>query len=89
MDVLPFLLQSRVVFPTAPDFSVCYPFYERDPFILTEKPHILVTGNMIELKAQDVDGVLSLSVPRFSQSNAITTINLGSCEIKKFELESV
>ena len=48
-------LDWRVVAPTAPDTLWCYPFVDRDPFVITETPQVLVVGNQPEFATRLVE----------------------------------
>ncbi|XP_005101329.1 DNA polymerase delta subunit 2 [Aplysia californica] len=71
--------------PTAPDTLGCYPFMDKDPFILSECPHIYFAGCQPEFKSKVVKGpanqeVLLLTVPRFSQTGTAVLVNVRSME---------
>ena len=40
-------------------FTGCYPFYDEDPYILSECPHILFAGNQPHLKHRIHKGMVS------------------------------
>lgn len=42
--------------PTAPDTLGCYPYYDEDPFIIDECPHVLFAGNQDEFATEVVTG---------------------------------
>lgn len=37
---------------------MCYPFYDKDPFVLTESPNVYFIGNQPELKFCHVTGII-------------------------------
>ncbi|NXC44781.1 DPOD2 polymerase, partial [Penelope pileata] len=45
LEILEWTLLAGHLSPTAPDTLGCYPFYNSDPFILTECPHVYFCGN--------------------------------------------
>ena len=49
-------LRWRHLAPTAPDTLTCYPFHDRDPFILTATPHVFFVGNQPAFEARVVTG---------------------------------
>ncbi|KAI0564098.1 DNA-directed DNA polymerase [Gracilaria domingensis] len=57
-DILESMLNNRHIAPTCPDTLGAYPFYEMDPFIVENTPHIFVTGNQKEF------GTRTMNVPR-------------------------
>lgn len=45
VDILETHLLWRHISPTAPDTLQCFPFAERDPFVVDELPHVYFSGN--------------------------------------------
>ncbi|KAI3371880.1 hypothetical protein L3Q82_006765 [Scortum barcoo] len=45
LEILEETLRLRHLAPTAPDTLGCYPFYQKDPFILEDCPHVYFSGN--------------------------------------------
>ncbi len=45
MELTELTLKWRHLCPSAPDTLWVYPFYERDPFILENMPHVYFVGN--------------------------------------------
>lgn len=43
--------------PTAPDTLACYPYYETDPFVIEECPHVFFAGNQSEFDTKIYEGV--------------------------------
>jgi len=71
--------------PTAPDTLGCYPFSDKDPFIISESPHIYFAGCQSHFKSKIVKGddgqsVLLLTVPSFSKSGTAVLVNLQTLE---------
>lgn len=56
LEVLESCLQWNHLAPTAPDTLGCYPFYENDPFIIEECPHVFFAGNQDEFAARECTG---------------------------------
>lgn len=78
--------------PTAPDTLGCYPYYNEDPFILQDCPHVFFAGNQAEFKSKSVRGengqhVCLICVPDFSQTHQAALLNLQNltCEPILFE----
>ncbi|KAL4239352.1 DNA polymerase delta subunit 2 [Mactra antiquata] len=85
LEILDKTLQWGHIAPTAPDTLACYPYYDEDPFILQECPHILFAGNQDEFqhkihKGPNGQRVLVLTVPRFCQTGTIALVNLRTLE---------
>ncbi|KAJ8981894.1 hypothetical protein NQ317_007286 [Molorchus minor] len=73
------------VAPTAPDTLGCYPFYEEDPFIISECPHVFFTGNQPEFKTKIAEGdagqkVRLICIPEFSDSFQALVLNLKNLD---------
>lgn len=74
--------------PTSPDTLGCYPFVDKDPFIIKTCPHILFAGNTNEFKTDlfvDENGkkIRLVCVPSFSQTQSIAVVNLRTLECKQ------
>lgn len=44
------------VAPTAPDTLGCYPFYENDPFVIENCPHVMFAGNQTKFETKLATG---------------------------------
>lgn len=87
LDLLNQTLRWQHVAPTAPDTLAAYSFYEKDPFILTQTPHIYFAGNQPYFDARLVEGtgdnggqvqVRLVAIPKFSETGELVLINLNS-----------
>jgi DNA polymerase delta subunit 2 len=97
IEVLERTLKWQHLAPTAPDTLACYPFYKRDPFVMSAKcPHVMFTGNASKFETRTVDGpngqsVRLIAVPEFSKSGSAVLMNLQSLEVKEvsFQLQNI
>ncbi|XP_031165501.1 DNA polymerase delta subunit 2 [Sander lucioperca] len=87
LEILEETLRLRHLAPTAPDTLGCYPFYQKDPFILEECPHVYFSGNAPEFGSKLITGadgqeVLLVCVPDFSSCQTACLVNLRTltCE---------
>jgi DNA polymerase delta subunit 2 len=78
-------LRWRVVAPTAPDTLGCYPYQEKDPFVLSEAPHLYVVGNQPAYATrlcQEQSGagqqVRAVCVPTFATTGTAVLVDLNS-----------
>lgn len=60
LDVLKSIANWSILAPTAPDTLPCYPYYDKDPFVIEQCPHILFAGNTSEFKTDIFNGLLLL-----------------------------
>ncbi|XP_062490289.1 DNA polymerase delta subunit 2 [Pezoporus occidentalis] len=87
LEILEWTLLAGHISPTAPDTLGCYPFYNLDPFIITECPHVYFCGNAPRFQSKLLTGekgqqVLLVTVPTFSTTQTACLINLRdlSCQ---------
>ena len=59
IDLLESTLRWRHVLPTAPDTLASYPFYDTEPFIIAEAPHVYFAGNQPAFETRLVTGLCS------------------------------
>ena len=82
-------MRWRVVAPTAPDTLGCYPYQEKDPFVLSEAPHLYVVGNQPAYATrlcQEQNGgaggqqvqVRAVCVPTFATTGTAVLVDLNS-----------
>ncbi|XP_050302842.1 DNA polymerase delta subunit 2 [Anthonomus grandis grandis] len=78
--------------PTAPDTLGCFPYYNKDPFILDECPHVYFAGNQTEFASKVITGengqqIRLISIPKFSETFQGVLLNVQSldCEVVSFE----
>lgn len=88
------LVWSHVA-PTSPDTLPCYPYYEKDPFIIDECPHVYFAGNTKEFKTDLYQGANGqrtrlVCIPSFSKTQSIAVVNLKTldCKMLSFRLSS-
>ncbi|XP_037039978.1 DNA polymerase delta subunit 2 isoform X2 [Bradysia coprophila] len=81
--------------PTSPDTLPCYPYYQKDPFIIDECPHVYFAGNMNEFKTDLYQGANGqrtrlVCIPAFSKTQAVAVVNLRTlaCKSLSFRLSS-
>ncbi|KAL7392303.1 hypothetical protein ABVT39_022538 [Epinephelus coioides] len=91
LEILEDTLRLRHLAPTAPDTLGCYPFYQKDPFILEECPHVYFSGNAPAFESKLIKGadgqeVLLVTVPDFSSTQTACLVNLRTlaCEPVSF-----
>lgn len=71
----------------------CYPFTDRDPFILHRAPHVYFIGNQPAFSTRLVQGgdgkkVRIVLVPRFKESGELVLVNTATLEVKVRSFEA-
>lgn len=71
--------------PSAPDTIRCYPFADKDPFILEELPDVYFAGNQPTFQTKVYKGdnekeVRLICVPKFCSTRTCVVVNLRSLE---------
>lgn len=93
LEILEKTLRLRHLAPTAPDTLGCYPFYQKDPFILEDCPHVYFSGNAPSLQSKRVTGsdgqeVLLVAIPEFSSTRTACLVNLRTLECEPISFSS-
>ncbi|ONL93235.1 DNA polymerase delta small subunit [Zea mays] len=78
-------LRWRHLAPTAPNSLGCYPYTDKDPFLVESCPHVYFVGNQDKyetrlLEGQEKQKVRLISIPRFSESGVAVMLNLRNLE---------
>ena len=77
------LLQYRHLAPTAPDTLACYPFHDRDPFVIEKDNYrVLFAGGCSKFSTSFVQGTRFICVPDFRTTKQIVLVNLDSPELE-------
>ncbi|KAL9101767.1 MAG: hypothetical protein Q9163_003014 [Psora crenata] len=87
LDVLESLLRWRCGAPTAPDTLCCYPFQEKDQFVIEECPHVFFVGNQAEFETTVIEGsagqsVRLIAVPKFREKGEVVLLDTKTLEAK-------
>ncbi|KAL8857243.1 MAG: hypothetical protein Q9178_006169 [Gyalolechia marmorata] len=93
LEMMESLLRWRCGAPTAPDTLWCYPFQEKDPFVIEECPHVYFVGNQPRYDTIVIEGpvgqlVRLISVPKFRETGELILLDTDTLEpeIVKFEV---
>jgi len=87
LDVMERFLCWGHIAPSAPDTLACYPFKDRDPFVLTHVPDVFYAGCQSAFGAREVvvaskKSVL-ISVPSFSETGSVVLLNLKTMKAEE------
>lgn len=93
LDLMECTMKWQNIVPTCPDTIWCYPYKNKDPFILTEWPHLYVVGNQPDFARRDIktsngNQITMLAIPEFSKTGKFVILDLVTLqtEIVKIDL---
>lgn len=93
LEVMESMLRWRCGAPTAPDTLWCYPFQERDQFVLDTCPHVFFVGNQPRFDTCVIDGlqgerVRLITIPSFSETGELVLLDAETLEVEivKFDV---
>lgn len=93
LDAMESCLQWNHLAPTAPDTLGCFPYYNKDPFIIEDCPHVFFTGNQDDFKSRMLQGdngqkVCLISIPQFAKTFQGVLLNLQNLECQGIFFET-
>ncbi|XP_022744140.1 DNA polymerase delta small subunit-like isoform X3 [Durio zibethinus] len=85
LDFLERTLKWRHLAPTAPNTLGCYPFTDRDPFLIDSCPHVYFVGNQEKYETRLLKGlegqlVRLICIPRFCETGVAVVLNMRNLE---------
>uniref|UniRef100_A0A7C9EQH3 Uncharacterized protein n=1 Tax=Opuntia streptacantha TaxID=393608 RepID=A0A7C9EQH3_OPUST len=87
-------LRWRHIAPTAPNTLGCYPFTDKDPFVLESCPHVYFVGNQDKYETRLIDGpegqvTRLICIPKFSETGVAVVLNLRNleCHVLSFGIQ--
>ncbi|KAK8667574.1 hypothetical protein V6N13_007722 [Hibiscus sabdariffa] len=85
LDFLERTLRWRHLAPTTPNTLGCYPFTDRDPFLIDSCPDVYFVGNQEKYETRLVKGLEGQSVrliciPRFCETGLAVVVNMRNLE---------
>ncbi|CAF9924473.1 hypothetical protein IMSHALPRED_006207 [Imshaugia aleurites] len=93
LEMMENLLRWRCGAPTAPDTLWCYPFQDKDQFVIEECPHVYFVGSQPAFETAIIDGqagqsVRLIAVPKFKETGEVVLLDMDTLEVEavKFEI---
>lgn len=93
LEVMESILRWRNGAPTAPDTLWCYPFQDRDQFVIEECPHVFFVGNQPKFDTTVIEGphgqeVRLIAIPKFHQTGELLLVDSETLEVEvvKFDI---
>jgi DNA polymerase delta subunit 2 len=79
-------LRWQHIAPSAPDTLACYPFKDRDPFVMETTPHVYFAGCQEAFGYERVTHpnggeTVVISVPKFSTTGTVVLVNTSTLEV--------
>lgn len=70
----------------------CYPFQEKDQFVIEQCPHVYIVGNQPSFDTSVIEGpagqkVRLIALPRFRETGEVVLLDLDSLEIERVKFE--
>ena len=73
--------------PSAPDTLACYPFKDRDPFVITQVPDVFFAGCQSAFGSREIvvasQKSVLVSVPSFSETGSVVLLNLKTLKAEE------
>ena len=96
LEALEQCLKWRCIAPTAPDTLWCYPFQEKDQFVIEECPHVFFVGNQPKFETTMIDGpvgqqVCLITIPSFHETGQVVLLDTETleCELVKIDIDKI
>mmetsp|Transcript_31173 Transcript_31173/g.54176 ORF Transcript_31173/g.54176 Transcript_31173/m.54176 type:complete len:431 (-) Transcript_31173:58-1350(-) len=86
LDPFEATLKWRHMAPTAPDSLPAVPSTSHDPFVIRTLPHLYVAGNQPNFSVGKAEGVVTVSVPRFSEEKVIVLVNCDTLQVRRVSI---
>ncbi len=100
LEIMACMLRWRCGAPTAPDTLWCYPFQDRDHFVIEQCPHVFFVGNQPRFDTTVIDGpggaggdqqqqqVRLITIPKFHETGELVLLDTDTLEVElvKFEV---
>ncbi|XP_074307014.1 DNA polymerase delta small subunit [Silene latifolia] len=86
-------LRWRHLAPTTPNTLGCYPYTDKDPFLLESCPHVYFVGNQATFENRLIEGpekqvTRIISIPKFCETGVAVMVNLRTLECNALSFEA-
>jgi DNA polymerase delta subunit 2 len=88
LDPFEATLKWRHLAPTAPDSLPIVPSTSHDPFVIQTLPHLYVAGNQPSFTVGQVEGIVTVSVPRFSDEQVVVLVDCETLQVRRLNIAS-
>ncbi|KIX00348.1 uncharacterized protein Z518_10487 [Rhinocladiella mackenziei CBS 650.93] len=95
LEIMASMLRWRCGAPTAPDTLWCYPFQEKDQFLIEQCPHVFFVGNQPKFGTTVIDGpgeqqVRLITIPCFHETGELVLVDAETLEVEvvKFDVHN-
>ncbi|KAG9635582.1 hypothetical protein KCU64_g14963, partial [Aureobasidium melanogenum] len=87
LEMMEATLRWRLCAPTAPDTLWCYPFQDKDRFVIEKTPHVYIVGNQPRFESTVIQGpdgqsCRIISVPRFKDTGEMLLLDMETLEVE-------
>jgi len=92
IQILENCLTWGCIAPTCPDTLSCYPYVDKDPFVIMDTPHVLFAGNQPKFEQRmfkDPDGikVRLICIPTFAETFTCVALNLKTLTCQEISFQ--
>lgn len=91
LDLMECTMKWQNIAPTAPDTLWCYPYTDKDPFVLDKWPHVYIVANQPYFGTRVVEiggkNIKIISVPEFSSTGMIILLDLETLEAETVKID--
>ncbi|KAL9618346.1 MAG: hypothetical protein Q9160_006928 [Pyrenula sp. 1 TL-2023] len=93
LEVMECMLRWRCGAPTAPDTLWCYPFQDKDQFVIEECPHVFFIGNQPRFDSTVIEGPLGqqvrlIAIPKFKETGEVVLLDTETLEPELVRLDA-
>ena len=74
------------------DNTGCYPFQDKDQFVIEECPHVYFVGNQPAFETAIIDGpagqsVRLIAIPKFKETGELVLLDMDTLEVEAVKFE--